>query len=170
MSNYEEKIEVQLGQELIVLDPVNMEFNDSTIGQYLCNEYKFYNYFGQKLADAEAIWQMSECAYTVKYAEKFAFYKESEKCSDKLAEAKTDSDPDVVDAQKLVVAAKHKVRQLQQHLRAWDKNHDNAQNFGHTLRKEMDKLGLNNQIKQTDKLSANLDDLINADSWGISRD
>jgi hypothetical protein len=28
---------------------------------------------------------------------------------------------------------------MQQHLRAWDKAHDNAQNRGHTLRKEMDK-------------------------------
>jgi len=26
------------------------------------------------------------------------------------------------------------------YLKAWDKNHDNAQNRGHTLRKELDKL------------------------------
>jgi hypothetical protein len=29
---------------------------------------------------------------------------------------------------------------LRQHLRAWDKNHENAQNRGNTLRKEMERL------------------------------
>jgi hypothetical protein len=36
--------------------------------------------------------------------------------------------------------AKYIVARLKQHLRAWDKSHDNAQSMGHMLRKQMDKL------------------------------
>jgi hypothetical protein len=50
-----------------------------------------------------------------------------------------------------VVAAKLKVNEayltvqlLKQHLRSWDKNHENAQSVGHFLRKEMEKMGKDN--------------------------
>ena len=60
--------------------------------------------------------------------------------SDALCNAKTTSDEEVVEAKKSVLAAKHKVMLLKQHLRAWDKAHENALNLGYTLRKEMSKL------------------------------
>ena len=73
------------------------------------------------------------------YHAKFAKLKE-EGGSDKLVEAKVKSDPDVVEARSHCAVARHKVRILQQHLRAWDKNHDNSQSRGHMIRKELDKL------------------------------
>jgi hypothetical protein len=39
-----------------------------------------------------------------------------------------------------VIEKKSAVGFLKMYLKAWDKNHDNAQNRGHTLRKELDKL------------------------------
>ena len=43
-------------------------------------------------------------------------------------------------AKKKVVERKEVVGHIKAHLRAWDRNHDNSQNRGHTLRKELDKL------------------------------
>ena len=42
-----------------------------------------------------------------------------------------------VDARKKAVEAKETVGHLKAHLRAWDKNHENVQNRGHSLRAEM---------------------------------
>jgi hypothetical protein len=44
---------------------------------------------------------------------------------------------------------------LQQHLRAWDKNHDNAQSRGHMIRKEMDKLNID--IYKSKQLDVDID-------------
>jgi hypothetical protein len=50
------------------------------------------------------------------------------------------SDDNIQKCRENILTAKHKVKLLQQHLRAWDKSHDNAINRGYTLRKEMDKI------------------------------
>ena len=38
-----------------------------------------------------------------------------------------------------VIEARYVVNRLKNHLKAWDKNHDNAQSMGHMLRKQMEK-------------------------------
>jgi len=130
---------VVLGKEEVKLDPTPLQFNESTLSTYLETEGSWYDYFGAKLADAEYLMQKYELAYEVVYSDKFKENKENGS-SDKMAEAQAKCDQDVVSAKDMFLAAKHNVRLLQQHLRAWDKNHDNAMSRGHFLRKEMDKL------------------------------
>jgi hypothetical protein len=60
--------------------------------------------------------------------------------SDKAAEAKVKSDKDYNEMKQNMGMAKLKVRLLQQHLRAFDKAHENASNRGLMLRKELDRL------------------------------
>jgi hypothetical protein len=130
---------IKLGNEEISLDPLNMSFNENTLSNYLEHEYGWINYFGEKLADVEALMKLREIDYDATYGEKYDKYK-TEGCTEKQAEARTKSDIEVIDARKKVVDAQHKQKLLYQHLRAWDKNHENAQSRGHFLRKEMDKL------------------------------
>lgn len=130
---------VVLGKEEVKLDPTPLRFDESTLSNYLETEGSWYDYFGAKLADAEYLMQKYELAHDVVYSEKFKENKENGS-SDKMAEAQAKCDPDVEAAKNTFIAAKHNVRLLQQHLRAWDKNHDNAMSRGHFLRKEMDKL------------------------------
>ena len=133
-----EKTKIKIGSEEVILDLDLMNFNEATLSHYLETEGGYYAYYGQKLADAEYVMQKYELEYDVVYSEKFKTNKENG--SDKLAEAQTKCDPDVEVAMNMFIAAKHNVRLLHQHLRAWDKNHDNAMSRGHFLRKEMDKL------------------------------
>lgn len=131
---------IEVGNDTVHLNPDNLKFNEATLTNYLQKEGGFYNNFGAMLARAEYLLQHAELAWESLYGQKFRDYKD-EGGSDKYAEARTESDEDVVDAKKKVVEARLRVRLLTQHLRAWDKNHENAQSLGHFLRKEMDKLG-----------------------------
>lgn len=141
LENHEPK-KIHIGAEEVILDTKLMEFNEATLSSYIEKEGGLYAYYGEKLADAEYAHQRAEQEYEVLYARKFKTYKESGG-SDKLAESSAKADIEVEEAKKRALTWKYKVRLLQQHLRAYDKNHDNAQSRGHMLRKEMDKLGAN---------------------------
>jgi len=130
---------VMVNDKEVILDEKNLHFNEAILSEYLQKEGSWYNYFGAQLASAERELQDKDLKYDEIYSEKFVDYKE-QGGSDKFAESKTKCDKDVINAKKEVYDVKEKVRLLQQHLRAWDKNHENAQSFGHMLRKEMDKL------------------------------
>jgi hypothetical protein len=130
---------IKVGEEVVDLDAENLKFNENTLTNYLQREGGHYNYFGGLLAKAEYLLQYRELDHEVAYADTFKMFKD-EGGSDKLAESKTESFPQVIEAKKKVIEAKYLVRQLVQHLKAWDKNHENAQSLGHHLRKEMDKL------------------------------
>lgn len=123
----------------IYLDPEKLRFNEASLSRFFEEEGLNYDFYGHQLAEAELVMQMYELNYDVKFSEKFKRAKE-DGASDKLAEHSARIDPEVVELQKAVLAAKRNVRLLQQHLRAWDKTHENAQSRGHTLRREMDKL------------------------------
>jgi len=126
------------GQD-IVIDPKKLTFSEVTLTKYTEEEGVWYNYFGQRLADADAEWQLFSSKHDNLSAEKFVQFK-SEGGSDKYNEARVKSDCDVQAAKESEIAARHKVKVLQGHLRAWDKCHENAQSRGHMLRKEIDKL------------------------------
>ena len=129
----------KIGKQQVDLDPENLAFNEVTLTQYLQKEGGYYNNFGGSLATAEFLLARRESEYDALRGQKFKEYKDAGG-SDKYADARTDSDQEVLDARERVAAAKFKVRLLQQHLRSWDKNHENAQSLGHHLRKEIDKL------------------------------
>lgn len=149
---------VVLGKEEVKLDPTPLRFNEATLSDYLETEGSWYDYFGAKLADAEYLMQRYELAHDVAYSEKFKENKENGS-SDKMAEAQAKCDPDVEAAKNTFLGSKHNVRLLQQHLRAWDKNHDNAMSRGHFLRKEMDKLSPSVYAARTDNF-LRIDDIV----------
>lgn len=130
---------VRLGSKEVRLDPDNLRFNEATLSNYMETEAVWYDYFGGMLAEAEYLAQRLEHQYDVIYSERFKEHKENG-CTEKLSEANAKADDDVIKAKDEWLLAKCKVKMLQQHLRAWDRAHENAQSRGHFLRKEMDKL------------------------------
>jgi chromosome segregation ATPase len=150
----EEKRKVNVNGQEVVLDSGKLFFSEGTLDNYLEVEGGWIDYFGAKLADAErqlAEWEMKveieEDEYERVYARVFSTIKSTEGGSDKLVEGQTKIEATVVAAKTKVqeyrekaIAYKHAVNMLKQHLRAWDKNHENAQNRGNTLRKEMERL------------------------------
>lgn len=140
MSEYFEKRTIDLGEfGQVVIDPGKLEFNEGTLSRYLEQEAGWYDYYGAKQADAEYLAAKAEEEFELKFHSIMKIEK-SEKSSDKLAEARAKTDVDVAAAYQRMIEAKYKAKLLQLHLRSWDRNHDNVQNRGHTLRKEMDRL------------------------------
>jgi hypothetical protein len=137
-----------------MLDANKLAFSEGTLSEYLETEGGWIDYFGAKLAEAEK--QLAEADMEVEreedeyervYSKIFAMIKDTGGGSDKLTEGKAKTEPMVITARKKVLELKARaieykyiVRLLQQHLRAWDKNHENAQNRGNTLRKELERL------------------------------
>jgi hypothetical protein len=110
-----------------------MEFNEANLMNYLQKEGPQCDYLLTKLAELEA-------DYERKYSALFVKYKD-EGGTEKYVEARCKSDPEI----SLYFTA---IKKLKGHLKAWDITHDNAQAFGHNLRKELEKLG--NDIRFTD--------------------
>jgi hypothetical protein len=136
----------------VTLDSENLRFDEATLTKYIQTESGFYDNFGASLAKAERNLQKKETLHEALYAERFVEAKEMGG-SDKLAEGKAKADQDVVASKDEIVQAKYIVNRLKQHLRAWDKNHDNAQSLGHMLRKELDKLNaeINMRVHNIDR-------------------
>jgi|GEM_PF-2658527 hypothetical protein len=129
---------VKVGEQKVYLDPNRLIFNEQSVGEWLQDAGAWYAYFARQLADAEYLKDARDADYESKYASLFVSYKENG-CSDKLADASAKSDEELEEAKKGIARAKHTVKCLQQHLRAWDKAHDSAQNRANTFRKEMEK-------------------------------
>lgn len=129
-----------VGDEEVLLDPNNLKFNQDTLSLYLMKEGGWYDNFGAYLAKAEKDLQIKETEYDNLYNLRFYQLKDEGK-SDKMAEAGAKLDADLLKLAKEKGQAKYMVSRLKYHLRAWDKNHDNAQSMGHTLRREMDRFG-----------------------------
>ena len=123
----------------VEINPELLRFDETTLNVYIQTEGGYYDNFGEYLALAERNLQNCELRHEKLAAERFVEAKEAGG-SDKLAEAKAKADQDVVSLKELVNDAKYAVNRLKQHLRAWDKNHDNAQSLGHMQRKMMDKI------------------------------
>lgn len=150
----EDKRTITVYGQGVVLDSKKLEFSEGTLSEYLETEGGWIDYFGAKLAEAEKQYaememevEEEEDEYERIYSKVFSTIKDTEGGSDKLTEGKSKVEPTVIAARKKVlefkvkaIEKKYVVRMLQQHLRAWDKNHENAQNRGNTLRKELERL------------------------------
>jgi hypothetical protein len=123
----------------VVIDPENLRFSEMNLTDYIQKEGSLYDYYGARLALAERNLQNKENLYDKIFNERFIESKERG-AAVALAEAKAKSDPLVCALKDEIVEAKYIVNRLKNHLRAWDKNHDNAQSMGHMQRKLMDKL------------------------------
>jgi hypothetical protein len=150
----EYKRNVTVYGQSVDLDTAKLAFSEGTLSEYLETEGGWIDYYGAKLAEAERQYaememevEREEDEYDRVYSRVFSTLKTTEGGSDKLVEGQSKVEPTVVAARKKVLEIKTKsielkyiVRLLQQHLRAWDKNHENAQNRGNTLRKELERL------------------------------
>lgn len=133
------KEELMIDGEKVVIDPQNLVFNETNLTTYITKEGGFYDNFGGYLARAERILHIKEIKAEEVYSDVFATFKDKGG-SDKLCEARAKASDAYQKAKEEVIEVKYLVTRLKNHLRAWDKNHDNAQSLGHFLRKEMDKL------------------------------
>lgn len=125
----------------IVINSEYLRFDEMTLSDYIQKEAGYYDNFGGYLALAEKNLQNKEMYHERIYSERFVEAKENG-ATEKMAEAKAKADPDVVSAKQDIIDARYISNRLKQHLKAWDKSHDNAQSMGHMIRKQMDKLNL----------------------------
>lgn len=138
---------IKLGNQEIKLDNTRLSFNEVTLNSFMENLGLWYDYFSQKLAEAEALLSYKESEYDFEFSSAYEKFKESG-CTDKLSEASAKKEQKVIDLRKEIISAKHKVTLLRQHLRSWDKAHENAQSRGHMVRKEMEKLNSDIMMKR----------------------
>lgn len=150
----------------VVVDPENLRFDEDSLSSYIQKEGGFYDNFGNFLALAERNLQNKEVQYEKVYCERFVESKD-DGASDKLAEAKAKCDPVVVLVKEQIIEARYVVNRLKNHLKAWDKNHDNAQSCGHMLRKQLDKMNSDimggsrhNSISDYDHLDRRIDESV----------
>lgn len=143
-----EKITVIVRGKEIVLDPSNMGFNENTLGMYMEKEYAWVDYFGKQIEFANREYMNAEIEYEALYSRKYIASKDKGS-TENYAKAESLSDPEVITARKKVAEHRETVGLLRQHRSAWDKNHANGQNRGHTLRRELEILG-HQSIKTND--------------------
>jgi hypothetical protein len=141
------KTTIKIGDQEVVLDNSRLAFNEISLNTFMENLGLWYDYFSQKLAEAESLLSYKEYEHELAFSSAYEKFKESG-CTDKLAEANARKESDVSDYKKDIISAKHKVILLKQHLRSWDKAHENAQSRGHMIRKEMDKLSTDIMMKR----------------------
>ena len=130
------KVKVEVAGAQIILDPDNMKYNENNIGDYMNKEYGWIDYLGKQLEYAQKELMLAEIDVETEYSKKFLEAKDASN-TDTYSKAFAFAHQDVVAAKKKVVDRKEAVGHLKAHLRAWDKNHDNVQNRGHSLRTEM---------------------------------
>ena len=138
--NLNENEVIEIGPEKVPIDCEKMGFDEASLSKYIQEEASWFSYLGQKMADLDWMRQRAEAEYEHAFAAKFVELKEGGGGSDKLVDMKCKSDEELYEKKKKIAGAKRLAEKMRQHMRAWDKNHDNASNYGHNLRKEMEKL------------------------------
>lgn len=131
-----EKVKIKVAGVEIVLDPDNMKYNENNLADYMNKEYGWVDYLGKQLEYAQKELLLAEVDSDTVYNKKFIEAKDAGQ-TDNYAKAFAGAHDDVVEAKKKVIDCKEAVGHLRAHLKAWDKNHDNVQNRGHSLRAEM---------------------------------
>jgi hypothetical protein len=151
---------IKIGNMEVVLDEKKMEFNETNLNEYIKKEHGIYAYFSQQQADAEYFLAFAEAEYEKSYNEMFSKTKENDGGSDKLVEAKCKADQNLSEKRKNILLLKRDVAKIKGHLKAWDRAHDNAQSFGHNLRKEMEKLGSDIRYRSDPDIEARLEEIL----------
>jgi len=132
---------IKLNQEEIELKSEYLQFDESTLNEYLKKSAGYHGYYGEKFALAQAVYSLYDDKCSELYELKFKEAKETG-ASDKLANSIASTSDDVKEARSKVRMAKYHMNLLYQYLKSLDRANSNAQNVGYNLRKEMDKLGV----------------------------
>lgn len=147
---------IDLLDEIVVLDPVRLSFNDSNLSKYMEEFGIFYDYFSSKTAKAEELAANVELEKENKEAEFFLKGK-SEGLTEKASQAYSVIQPEVQDLSKKLNRLNSAVKQLKEYVKALDKAYNMAQSRGHMLRKEMDKLNTDIYHSNRSGSSSNVD-------------
>ena len=141
-----EVVKVNVAGRDIILDPANMKYNENSLSDYMNREYGWVDYLGKQLefAQKEALFADIEFdrVYSVRYMEA-----KDKGESEGYSKAFANASEDVVAARKHLAERKEVVGHIKAHLKAFDKNHENVQNRGHSLRAEMKML--NREFQET---------------------
>lgn len=146
-----------MGQE-VEIDHSHLNFNEATLNEYLQKTGPLYSYYTQQFYEAQTQLRACKANYDQVYSAKFKIYKQG--ISDKLAEAHTKVDEEVIQAEKKVLAANRVVDKLRGYLKAWDMNNDNAIEVARSIRKEMDKLGYDIKMSGDADIDAKIEELV----------
>lgn len=142
---------VKVGDVEVDLDPEMLKLNEHYLNDYLSKEASLYSFYGSMWANASYVVNKYEDEYEQVTAKKFREHKE-EKATDKLADSLAKSDPEVIDLQAKLRAAKRVKDQIWMYLKSMDKNHENALNMGYNVRKEINMQG-RDHVKSVDGFS-----------------
>jgi len=134
-----EKVVVEVRGKKIVLDSANMEYNEVNLPEYMSKEYGWIDYLGKQLEYAQKDVLDADIDSDALYSLKFIEAKDGGN-SDNYSKAFATANVDFVASKKRLNEKKEVVGHIKAHLKAWDKNHDNSQNRGHTIRAEMKSL------------------------------
>ena len=157
-----EKITVTVNGKQVVLDPENMKYNESTIGQFMSMEGGWIDYLGKQLEYAQMESLVAKITEEAEFSKKLIEAKDKG-FSDNYAKAYANADDGVIKAKLHHAERKQVVGHIKAHLMAWRENHENAQNRGHTIRTEMKML--NRDIYDGDNESESEDKEFDADDF-----
>ena len=153
-----QKRTVKIGDVDVDLDPNRLLFNETTLSQFQDRLATWYDHFGEMYCTADYYHSLAKENSEVVFARVYAEKKE-EGATEKQADAQARTHLEVMAAKKLVLQAKRKKEQISQHLKAWDKAHENAKNRGFMISKEMDKLNTDIFFKNRE-LASKVEDII----------
>jgi hypothetical protein len=131
-----EKVTIEVQGKKIVLDPLNMKYNENSLAEYMNQEYGWIDYLGKQLEYANKELALAEIEYDFIFSKKCVEIKDSG-ASDTYSKCAATANEEVKKAKIKVVDRREAVGHLRAHLKAWDRNHENVQNRGHSLRAEM---------------------------------
>ena len=154
---------IDLVDEQVTLDPVRLQFNDSTLSKYMEEISLWYDYYSSKATKAEELYANAELTRQSRHDFYFLQAK-SEGLTEKSSEAHARIQPEIVELQKKENYFKSATKQLKEYLRSLDKAHSMAQNRGYMIRKEMEKLNSDIMWSKNSghENAANIDDIIGA--------
>ena len=136
-----------------------MRYNENSIGEYMNREYGWVDYFGKQFEFAQK--DLADAKNYAEYLQNKKFLEAKDKgYTDSTAKAYSIADDDVMTAKNKISELKETVGHIKAHLNAWKENHDNVQNRGHTLRKEMDVLSRDIYPTAADSVSPSFEDYL----------
>ena len=130
---------IDLEDEIVILDPNRLSFNDASLSKYMEEFGLWYDYFSSKVAKAEELVANAELE-TENRKDEYFLKGKSEGLTEKAALAYANTQTEVKDWAKKVNKLTSFSKQLKEFAKALDKAYNMAQSRGHMLRKEMDKL------------------------------
>jgi hypothetical protein len=128
--------EVEVRGKKITLDPKNMRFDENNIGEYMNKEHGWVDFFGKQLEHVKKDILDSEVEEEKYHAEAYISAKDSGN-TDNYAKFSANKDQNFITQRKETNRLKEIAGLIEQHLKAWSKNHENVQNRSHTIRQEM---------------------------------